>query len=66
MGGKYEVRWKYNSKCPFWAGIEYTDDLTAAFAMYDKAVNDGFHDVELTMHEWKVCPKDCEYRCKTC
>ena len=32
MGGKYEIRWKLNRKCPFW-GSEFTDDLNVAFAI---------------------------------
>ena len=66
MGGKYEVRWKLNRKCPVWSGCEFTDDITVAYAMYGKAVSDGFTCVELIMHKWKDCPKHCEGRCQAC
>lgn len=66
MGGKYEVRWKWNNRCPFYSGCEFTDDLTVAYAMFSKAVADGYTSVELIMHEWKDCPDDCQERCEVC
>lgn len=65
MGGKYEIRWKINRKCPFW-NSEFTDDLNVAFAIYGKAVSDGFTCVDLVMHDWMDCPADCEHREHLC
>lgn len=66
MGGKYEVRWKHNSSCPFYAGCEFTDDLTVAYAMFSKAVSDGYTCIDLIMHDWKNCPADCEQKEHLC
>lgn len=65
MGGKYEIRWKFNSKCPCW-DCEFTDDLETAYTFYSQAVNRGYSDVELIMHDWKDCPADCAERGVMC
>ena len=66
MGGKYEVRWKRNRTCPFYDGCEFTNDPTVAYAMYSKAVSDGYTCVDLIMHDWKDCPQNCPDLCMAC
>lgn len=61
MGGKYEVRWKFNGRCPFWCSV-FTNSLLRALWLYVKAVCKGNTRVDLVMHAWKECPADCKNR----
>lgn len=61
MGGKYEVRWKFNGRCPFWCSV-FTNSLLRALWLYVKAVCKGNTRVDLAMHAWKDCRADCKNR----
>lgn len=61
MGGKYEVRWKFNGRCLFWCSV-FTNSLLRALWLYVKAVCKGNTRVDLVMHAWKECPDDCKNR----
>lgn len=65
MGDKYEVRWTFNGRCPFW-NCQFTESLLKALWLYVKAVLQGNTRIELIMHAWKDCPADCEERGNTC
>ena len=65
MGGKYEVRWKFNGKCPFWES-EFTNSLINALWLYVKAALCGKTRVDLTMHDYRECPVDCKERESYC
>lgn len=59
MGGKYEVRWKLNGRCPFWQRV-FTNSLLKALWLYVVAVFKGNTRVDLEMHAWKECPENCK------
>lgn len=61
MGAKYEVRWKFNGKCPFWQS-QFTNSLLKALWLYVIAVAKGNTRIDLVMHDYRECPNDCKDR----